>query len=173
MARLSDLERDLRTKLNKSVRTVARNIMNDLAEAGPVWSGEFRDSWEAFSPGTGAAIPAQYPYRLADIPELPVTKREMGRKTKLVIGNRAPYAAVAMDLVPPTEDFRYPGYEPEGDVVFRGTRPAGGRRGEIGPRIKGGSDNRSTAPLDWYTTYVNGGKMQKALEKGVNLEFRG
>jgi hypothetical protein len=172
MAALSQLERDLRTKLNKSVRTVARNIMNDLAEAGPVWGGEFRDSWEAYAPGVGAAIPGQYPYTLSDIPELPVTKREMERVTKLIIGNRASYALVAMDLVAPSEGFRYPGYEPEGDVVFRGTRPDGGRRGDVGPKLRGGSDNRSTAPLDWYTTYAQGGKMQKALERGVKAEFQ-
>jgi hypothetical protein len=107
-----------------------------------------------------------------DIPNLPVTQREMKRVTKLIISNRASYAAVALDLEPPREEFRYPGYEPEGDVVFRGTRPDGGRRGDIGPKQKGGTDNRSTAPLDWYTTYVRGGKMQRALEKGVNLEFK-
>jgi hypothetical protein len=60
MGALSNLERDIRNKLNKTVRTVARNIMNDLAEAGPVWGGEFRDSWEAFAPGAGGAIPAAY-----------------------------------------------------------------------------------------------------------------
>lgn len=171
MPRLSDLERDIRTKTNRAVRTAARNIMNGLAEAGPVWGGEFRDSWEAQAVSTGQTIPAQYPYRLSDIPELPISKRDMDRQTKLIIGNRAPHAAVAMDLVAPSEGFRYPGYGPEGDVVFRGTRPAGGRRGEIGPRGKGGSDNRSTAPLDWYPTFVNGGKMQKALEAGVKTEF--
>jgi hypothetical protein len=172
MAALSQLERDVRNKLNKSVRTVARNIMNDLAEAGPVWGGEFRDSWEAFAPGVGSAIPAAYPYTLSDIPELPVTKRELGRVTKFIIGNRSEHAAVALDLVVPSDDFRYPGYEPEGDVLFRGTRPDGGLRGEIGPRQRGKSDNRSTAPLDWYKTYIQGGKMQKAIEKGVRLEFK-
>jgi hypothetical protein len=172
MGALTNLERDIRNKLNKTVRTVARNIMNDLAEAGPVWGGEFRDSWEAFAPGAGGAIPAAYPYTLSDIPNLPVTQREMNRVTKFIISNRASYAAVALDLEPPREEFRYPGYEPEGDVVFRGTRPDGGRRGDIGPKQKGGTDNRSTAPLDWYTTYVRGGKMQRALEKGVDLEFK-
>jgi hypothetical protein len=171
MPRLSDLERDIRTKTNRTVRTVARNIMNDLADAGPVWGGEFRDSWEAYSPATGESISAEYPYSLRDIPELPITKRAMGRATQLLIGNRAPHAGVAMDMEIPAEGFRYPGYGPEGEVVFRGTRPVGGLRGEIGTRTKGGSDNRSTAPLDWLPTYVNGGKMQKALERGIKIEF--
>jgi hypothetical protein len=172
MGAISKAKRDLRVKVNKTTRTVARNIMNDLAEAGPTWSGEFRDSWEAYSPATGQSIPAAYPYKLSDIPELPVTAREMARVTKLIVGNRAPHAAVAMDLEVPSEGFIYPGYEPEGDVLFRGTRPVGGRRGQVGPRSKGASDNRSTAPLDWYPTYVQGGKMQRALERGVTTEFQ-
>jgi hypothetical protein len=168
MAKLSQLEKDLRTKTNKTVRTVARNIMNDLAEAGPVWGGEFRDSWVARAASTGAIKFATYPYRLSDIPELPITKREMNRVTKFTIENVAPYAAVALDLKAPTKPFVYPGYGPEGDVVSRGIRPEGGRRGEIG---RGSGSNRSTAPLDWYTTYARAGKMKRAISKGVKLGF--
>ena len=169
MPKLSQIEADLRRKTNKTVRTVARNIMNDLGQAGPVWGGEFRDSWVARSAASGEAIPSQYPYKLSDIPDLPLTKREMERVTKFVIENEAPYAAVALDLKAPKEPFKNPGYGPEGDVVSRGVRPEGGRRGEIG---RGRGNNRSTAPLDWYTTYVRGGKMRKATEKGVKEGFK-
>ena len=171
MPRLSDLERDLRAKANRAVRTVARNIMNDLAAAGPVWGGEFRDSWEAYSPSTGQSIPAQYPYSIKDVPDLPLTKKEQQRVTKFIIRNTAPHAAIAMDMEVPADGFVYPGYGPEGDVLFRGTRPAGGLRGAIGARKKGGSDNRSTAPLDWFPTYMAGGKKDKAVENGVKIEF--
>lgn len=171
MAKLTEVEKDLRTKMNKSVRAVARNIMNGLAEAGPVWGGEFQDSWVARAASTNQTISASYPYKLRDVPELPLTKREMERVTKFIIENEAPYAAVALDLKPPSEKdrFVYPGYGPEGDIVSRGVRPEGGKRGEIG---SGRGNNRSTAPLDWYTTYARGGKMSRAAKQGVREGFK-
>lgn len=170
MARLSEFERITRQKINKTVRTVARNIMNDLADAGPVWGGEFRDSWVAKSMATGAEVPAVYPYKLKDIPELPITKREMARVTKFVILNQTQYAMVALDLEAPKDGqkFVFPGYGPIGDIVSRGTRPEGGKRGDV----RGSGNNRSTAPLDWYLAFVGGGKMQRATKRGITAGFR-
>jgi len=152
--------------LNNISRNAAKEIMNDLAEAGPEWSGDFKNSWVAISPsgGTGSGT---YPYTLADIPELPLTLREAQRKTKFIIDNVAPHKLIAMDLVSvPREEFIYPGYPPKGDIVDRGERPETGKRGDVG---QGRGNARSTAPLDWYTTFVSGGMMQKALERGVRL----
>jgi hypothetical protein len=166
MARLRDLERDAYSWLNNAARRSAKEIMNGLADAGPEWSGEFKDSWVAFAPGSGVGS-GSYPYKLSDIPKLPATKREATRKTKFVIQNIAPHAAIAMDLVDvPREEFRFPGQGPQGEIVARGTRPDNGKRGEVS---SGGGDARSTAPLNWYPLYVQGGKMQKALERGVRL----
>jgi len=170
MARLSDLEKIIRQKTNKTVRTVARNIVNGLAEAGPVWSGEFRDSWVAVSASGNGRIPASYPYKLSDIPELPVTKREMNRVTKFIIINETSYAMIALDLASSASDpFKNPGSEPEGDVVATGLRPKGGRRGDV---VSGKGNNRSTAPLDWYRVFVGGGKMQRALKRGITAGFK-
>ena len=47
------LEKKIRVQMNKVVREAAKEVMNGLAETGPVWSGEFRDSWVATSMGTG------------------------------------------------------------------------------------------------------------------------
>ena len=58
---------------------------------------------------------------------------------------------------------------PAGDVVATGSRPTPGRRGDV----SGDGDARSTAPLDWYTTYLNGGGITKALQDGVTFAFRG
>ena len=140
--------------------------MNGLADAGPNWSGEFQDSWVA-SAASGGSSGGAYPYTLSDIPKLPATKRETQRVTKFVIQNLAPHAAIALDLVDvPREQFRYPGFSPQGDVVARGNRPENGKRGAIEP---GTGNARSTAPLDWYPLFADGGKMQKALERGVRL----
>lgn len=160
------LTRDAYNWLNDCARRAAKEIMNGLAEAGPDWTGEFKDSWVASTPTSGNSSGA-YPYRLSDIPKLPATRREASRTTKYVIQNVAKHAAIALDLVDvPREDFKYPGSGPAGDVVARGTRPSNGRRGEV---IPGKGNARSTAPLDWYPLYAQGGKMQKALERGVRL----
>lgn len=164
MAKLSDLEKDAYKMVNNWARSAAKEIMNGLAEAGPEWSGDFKDSWVADAPGAGAGT-GSYPYSLSQIPQLPATKREAERKTKFVIYNSAPHAAIAMDLVDvPAGEFKQVGY-PRGEVVARGTRPASGRRGEV----SGKGNATSTAPLDWYPTFTQGGKMQKALERGVRL----
>jgi hypothetical protein len=162
---LDDLMRDAYSWVNNGARNAAKEIMNDLAEAGPEWGGEFKDSWVAHAPSGGSAGGA-YPYTLRNIPQLPATKREAERKTKFIIENLAPHAEIAMDLIDvPKEQFRYPGYGPTGDVVARGSRPDNGKRGDV----TGNGNSRSTAPLFWYQTFVKGGKMQKALERGVRL----
>lgn len=160
-----DLLRDAYAWVNSAARNSAKEILNGLAEAGPEWGGEFKDSWVAHAPAGGSGA-GTYPYTLSDIPKLPATKKEAERKTKFILENVAPHAAVAMDLVDVSrEDFMYPGYGPQGDVVARGSRPESGRRGDI----SGTGNSRSTAPLDWYPTFVQAGKMQKALERGVKL----
>lgn len=166
MTVLRDLERDAYNWANNLARNAAKEIMNGLADAGPNWSGEFQDSWVA-SAASGGSSGGAYPYTLSDIPKLPATKRETQRVTKFVIQNLAPHAAIALDLVDvPREQFRYPGFSPQGDVVARGNRPENGKRGAIEP---GTGNARSTAPLDWYPLFADGGKMQKALERGVRL----
>ena len=167
MAKIDDFEVKVRSKIQKTVRIVTRNVMNDLAEAGPVWTGEFRDSWVATSMGTGGTgTGGSYPYQLKDVPELPVTKRETNRKTKITIGNLAKHALIAMDKK--ESDYEYPGQEPEGDIVLRGTRRSG-IRGDIGTKEKDGGDNRATAPLDWLPTYIRGGKFQRSIARGIKL----
>ena len=169
MAKIDDFEVKVRSKIQKTVRIVTRNVMNDLAEAGPVWTGEFRDSWVATSMGTGGTgTGGSYPYQLKDIPELPITKRETNRKTKITISNLAEHALIAMDKK--ESDYEYPGQEPEGDIILRGTRQSG-IRGDIGPKEKDGGDNRATAPLDWFSTYIKGGKFQKAISRGIKLDL--
>ena len=167
MAKINNFEAKIRSKMNKTIRAVTRNVMNDLAEAGPVWTGEFRDSYVATSMGTGGTgTGGSYPYQLKDIPELPITKKETNRKTKITISNLSEHALIAMDKK--ESDYRYPGQEPEGDIVLRGTRQSG-IRGDIGSKKKNGGDNRATAPLDWLPTYIKGGKFQKSIARGIKL----
>lgn len=160
------ITRDAYKWVNSLARNAAKEIMNAVADAGPEWSGNFKNSWVADTPAGGTSS-GSFPYNLADVPVLPATRREVERRVKYIIGNTASYAGIAMDLdVVPREEFIYPGYPPQGDVVARGKRPEKGKRGDLSA---GSGNATSTAPLDWFTTFVGGGKMQKALERGVRL----
>jgi hypothetical protein len=162
---LGSLNRDIRRKTQSAARHAAAEIMNDLAQAGPVWSGRFANSWVADAPGVGKGPDGTYPYTIRDTPKLPDTVAAVKRSPKLVIRNTVDYALQAMDLEEGT--FIAIG-EPKGEVVSEGTR-YGGRRGEVSDDGNGGS--RSTAPLDWFNTYVSGGGLGKSLGKGVKIAF--
>tara|TARA_R100000951_G_scaffold22868_1_gene18850 strand:- start:4286 stop:4810 length:525 start_codon:yes stop_codon:yes gene_type:complete len=171
MARRDDVARlakDLRELVNLATRHAAVEIMNDLADAGPEWSGEFQDSWVAVPVGTGASgsTGGGYPYSLKDVPVLSTSIKETARVKKFTIENTKPYADYALDL---KEGFFRADDEPAGEVVAQGTRPKPGFRGDLTP---GKGTNRSTAPLDWYSNYLNGGEMTKALERGVLFGFK-
>ena len=100
-----------------------------------------------------------------DVPKLSASIRETARVRKFEIVNTQPYAEIALDLKPGS--FRKIG-RPAGEVVAQGTRPAPGIRGDV----SGVGGAESTAPLDWYTSYLNGGGMARALERGVTFGFR-
>jgi hypothetical protein len=138
--------------------------MNDLAEAGPVWSGRFANSWVADAPGVGKGPDGTYPYTIRDTPRLPDTIEATRRSPKLVISNTTDYALQAMDL----EEGQFIAIgDPKGEVVNEGSR-YGSRRGEVS---NDGGKSRSTAPLDWFNTYVSGGGLEKSLGKGVKIAF--
>jgi hypothetical protein len=157
--------RQLRRQVQSAARHAAAEIMNDLAKAGPLWGGEFANSWVANAPGVGQGRQASYPYTIRDTPNLPDTIKAVARNPKLVIVNTTDYAMQAMDL----EEgyFIDPGTDPLGPVVLKGNR-----YGRMRTDISSGDGNaRSTAPKDWFVTYVNGGGMQKSLGNGVRIAF--
>jgi hypothetical protein len=164
---ISKLPQDMRELINLATRYAAVEIMNDLADAGPEWSGDFQDSWVAVPVGTGASgsTGGGYPYALNDVPTLSTSIRETARVKKFSIENTQPYAAYALDLE--VGDFKKIG-RPAGDVVREGFRPVPGFRGDV---TAGGGKAESTAELDWYTRYVNS-EMGQAIGRGVTFGFR-
>ena len=164
---ISQLPLDVRELINDVARYAAVEIMNDLAEAGPEWTGEFQDSWIAVPIGRAASgsTGGGYPYTLNDVPKLSTSIKETARVKKFEIENTQPYAEYALDL----KEGKFIGKgNPAGEVVRTGSRPVPGRRGDV----SGEGEARSTAPLDWYTSYLNGGGMAKALQDGVTFAFR-
>jgi hypothetical protein len=168
---IRNLATDALAAINTATRQAAVEIMNDLGKLGPAYSGEFRDSWIAIPVGKGASGSAggDYPYQLSDVPELSLSRREVARATKFTIENTQPYAEYALDLregrfYPPDE------FGPIKKPVAEGSREVGlTKRGAV---TDGPGEAKSTAELDWYTTYTNGGGLQKSLERGVKLGFK-
>ena len=168
MARsISELNRDLRRRTQSAARHAAAEIMNDLAKAGPVWSGEFANSWVANAPGVGSGKQGSFPYTIRDTPALPDTIAATERNPKLVITNTTDYAMQAMDLE--EGKFYNPGTAPKGPVVLEGKR-TGRMRTDISSTGEEPT-SRATAPRDWFITYVNGGGLQKSLANGVKIAF--
>ena len=144
----------------------AEEIVVDLQEAGPVWSGRFSNSWQIDTndgrrtAGSGAAgMPKRIPAPLLS-----------GRgfafdDIKYTVSNFAPHADVARDLV--EGNFVNPGTLPLKDYT-RGLRVSG-YRGDLITDPDG--PNRRTAPLDWYTTYVQGGAIDRRIRVHMDEEL--
>ena len=165
-----NLSADALEALNRATRQAAVEIMNDLGKLGPAYSGEFRDSWIAVPVGKGASGRAggEYPYQIEDVPELSLSRREVARVTKFTIENTQPYAEYALDL----KEGRF--YPPDKFGPIKTAVKEGGRAPGLTKRgdVSGEGKAKSTAELDWYVDYIEGGGMQKALEKGVKLGFK-
>jgi hypothetical protein len=162
------LVNDIKEATVAAARTAAVDIMNSLAESGPVWTGRFSSAWYAVedggAPGGARSEGRIYEY---DLRNVPATRFKAGTLYRIV--NGMPYADQAQDLVefdPPDEKLRRGTIAP--DRLDYGTRPEGGRRGEL---QGGGRQNRRTAPLDWYSTYINGGGLKKDLATGARRGF--
>lgn len=166
MARdFKNLVRDMKELVTNSARTAAVEIMNGLVEAGPGFSGQFSSAWYAVEPGQSPGGPRSsgnnlYKYDLRNVP-----RARFRTGTYYEIVNGADYAPQALDLEPGS--FIRIG-EPIKSPVAEGFR-YGDKRGQVS---SGDGDSISTAPLDWYVTYTNGGAMQRDLGNGVRVGFR-
>lgn len=175
---ISQMSEDIQKAAISALRNAAKEVLNDLAEAGPNWKGNFRESWYVETADGKRAVRIggnNGKYNLFNIPLFGEQGRVKGRfapvpipknigKLELLIGNSSPYAQEAMDLIP--GDFAYPGVEPKGEVVKRGVRFK-----RIRGDVRGKGNNRSTAPLHWYDTYMGGGAFSAAVKRGARAGF--
>jgi hypothetical protein len=150
----------------------AQGVVQDLQELGPSWSGQFSNSWEiaTASQVTSGSGAAGAPQRLR-APVLTVDQFKFKPVVKYYIANKAPHADVALDLAPyipeldKNEKF---GKARKTSKLRYGRRPEGGKRGEL----TGSGPNRATAPLDWYATYLQGGRIDKAISTYMDQSLR-
>ena len=147
----------------------AQAVVKDLQAQGPAWSGKFSNSWEIASASkvTSGSGAAGAPQRLL-APILTVDEFKFKPELKYYIANKAPYADVALDLVEGA--YKYPGFEPlDPEKAERGKRLSG-IRGDLA--VSSFGPNRRTAPLDWYTTYVRGGNIDKRISTYMDEALR-
>ena len=148
----------------------AEEMIKDLQEESPAWTGKFRNSWFIQSPNgqkTGGGGQPGAEVGKAFLQKLIGSKSDSSRL--FTIGNSAEYADQATDLAP----FKFEGPIPPrvAKTKFRkfGIRPDGGRRGEV----EGSGGNTSSAPLDWFSTYHGSGKADEAVKRAYSRGFRG
>jgi hypothetical protein len=165
---LEEIDRIAVSALYNSRAVAAENVVKDLQRLGPAWTGKFSNSWQietatASSGGTGAEGPPQ-PVKAPRVSGRDVNANLLGSPFKLK--NTAPYADIACDLK--VGEFRDPGTDAIKPIA-RGRR-SGGLRGEPWPKGSGPSGsgpNRSTAELDWFVTYTEGGSLQKTVDRAM------
>lgn len=170
-----EIKKDLRQAATDSIRNTAVEIMNDLVEEGPAYSGGFSSAWYTIAPGTEPGgirrIGAQYKYTLRNVP-----KRRFAEGKYYEIVNGADYAPQALDL---EEGVFFSQRDSNGNIIDPVKTPViggagqgartGNKRGNVSSGV---NDAISTAPLDWYVNYIKGGGMVRSLEQGVKIGFR-
>lgn len=168
-----DVPDRIRNKMNVAARQAAVAVMNDLAEKGPAYSGEFRDNWRALAIGdsAGGGGAGAYPYQISDVPNLKITRKSVERVKVFEIINVSPYALYAMDIIP-GKWITPEGVTPKGGVEFGVLY--GKRYGRFRGEVEKDPEARrvSTAEKDWYTNYVNGGAMSDQVKRVLRISIQ-
>jgi hypothetical protein len=169
---IKELDRVAATTVYNGPKSCAERVVRDLQDRGPAWTGRFSNSWQIAGPdktskGTGTQgnpVPIYTP----PISGLQATRSFLTKnKILFTISNFAGYADQASDLAP----FKASGVPDQTPLkpIEYGKRPAGGKRGQL----SGEGYNRRTAPLDWFSNYVRGGALDKAVQLTMDAALRG
>jgi hypothetical protein len=165
---LRNLAPDVRRATGEALRAATREILSDLKEASPAYSGKFRRLWYSQVEGRGNKV-----FISTGVPRFTDQQLRRGAPT-ILIGNTSPYAQEAMDLIP--GNFIRQEEDPIKEPVATGKR-TGKFRGdvrnmsveEIGE--SGKMPSVSTAEKNWYSTYMEGGAFGKAFRQGARSGF--
>jgi hypothetical protein len=180
MAGLNDLIKDLDRKfvgaLTRGARKAAEQIVIDLQDRGPQYSGHFASSWKVVegsvdirpaTPGPGAAV------GVSRTTAPSISGATFRQRVWYTIGNDADYRDVALDLVPGS--FSKQDFLPIKTPVSIGER-SGSFRGQVkntgAPLLEGDIPDLSTAKRDWFTTYMNGGEFDRRFKFSLDNELK-
>ena len=163
------LTNDIKQAVSLGGQIASVNIMNSLSKKGPSWTGKFSSAWSAVSgrKKTGEKARGQgnrFVYSLNDVKRAVIPKKIKGNYSVYTILNSSSYADQALDINPfvPTKNI-----PPEPKGVRRGKREK--YRGLVS---EGEGGNRSTAPLDWYPTYLSSAKYINDFKTGMREGFK-
>jgi hypothetical protein len=170
---LGNLDRLATSFFSRAPAAAAEKAVADLQKRGPVWTGRFSNSWQIASGSrvvSGSGQPG-WPQKLSspllsgrELVGQPVVKYTI---SNFANGPQGPYALQAMDLA--EGNFINPGTPPLKEARY-GTRISG-IRGDIPTGTKG--PNRSTAPLNWFNDYVQGGYLDRTVRVSFDQALRG
>lgn len=161
-----NLDRIAVAAFSRGPARIAEEIVVDLQEAGPVWSGTFANSWRIqTSDGrstSGNGAPGM-PRRITS--PLLSGRGFLVDEVRYTIDNTARHADIALDLAEGV--FINPGTDPLKDAEkgFRRSR----YRGDLYVSTDGG--NMRTAPLDWYSNYIRGGYIDRRIRLELDREL--
>lgn len=122
---LTQIVPDFREALEEGVQDAAEQVVRDLQETGPYWTGFFSDVWQVNAGNVAVKPNIANPLDVPNTPNRPkelvtIDVPESPNLGGYTIGNRAKYRLIAMDIVGNRAD----------------------RKGK-------------TAPKNWYDTYIN------------------
>lgn len=175
------VQRQLSPVIASGVREAGLQIVNELAQAGPAWSGKFSASWDVVPEGVAGkereSTGSVYRYTRSNFPlkrfEDALNSRQGSDTVRFSIVNTAPHASIALDQE--TGYFYRPNLDPiKFNAIELGEeRVQPSMRHEIGPRFNGDLEDAPasrTAEPDWFESYVSAG-LQRALGVGVSRGF--
>ena len=192
------LDRDVSSALLIGAINAAQRTVDELQEEGPSWTGRFSNSWQIQGPqgqqvkgdgGPGDARPLRFrdgPFTGPQATATILRTKFTVDKIIFTISNFADHAAEAIDAVEHDKTYYPRGWaiSPDGPQTSQGQAnfdPVNGGRKDSSRRgDTGGGDPKSissrTAPLDWFATFAEGGRLDKAIkiemDKALAKAFR-
>ena len=150
----------------------ARRIVSELQQEGPSWTGSFSNSWkvetlDGRSYGGNGERGEPQPVKIPLLTGRQATKAVANKnKVVYVISNLSPWAGEATDLR--ESNFYRPTERPQTQLGLSKWEQSGQKRPvERHPRYDifgdGNGSASRTAPKDWFTKYVTGGKLDRAV----------
>lgn len=166
-----DIDKWVNGVLSTDIREAAEQVVAELQAAGPIWSGEFSNSWVIETSSGDKSTPSRAKTNPQPVTGPFLTGEELWKKPqfKYSIYNVARYAGVAIDYEQGNffrpKEHPYPLQEQLNPEMVT----YGERRGQIRGNLDlSESGNTRTAPLDWYDNYLKGGGIDKTIRVKLN-----
>jgi len=172
----------------------ATRTVDELQREGPSWTGRFSNSWQIEGPQgqivKGDGRPGEPrklrfnkgPFTGPQAVATFLSRKLFKDKVVFTISNFADHAATAIDAVEHGKDYYPKGWRisPEGPKTNQGKSnfdpvDSGRKNTSVRGEIGGGDPNSMssrTAPLDWFATFADGGRLDKAIKIEMDKALR-